>query len=139
MNQKLNGWYIYRVLFIVMFIVGTTNSLKNYLTGEVMLFLFSILILLISIVGFWVVITRPVVCIIEQKIYLYEFPFLGAPPSHELMINNIEDVVLIRGHLSWKIQIRLQTSKIINYSPSQLETELIRIIEFINKHRNSLT
>jgi len=81
----------------------------------------------------WVTVKAPVVSLVGLKMSCYELPFFNLPPSHEFRITEVESMILIRGHFRWQIQIKLQSGVSIDYSPSQLETELTRIITFFEQ------
>jgi len=118
-NKQLKGWYAYQFTYMVMFIIGITALLR-----EEQSFWPSIMIGFSLIVLFTTMII-PMVRIIDQKIELYAAPF--PKPSYILLINEIEKIELLMGH----IQIKLHSGKVINYRPSPLETDLNRVIIFI--------
>jgi len=137
-DNQLTGWYVYRMLFMVMIIVGITQSVKCFLTAQWIFCCASFLILAVGLSGLWVTVKAPVVSLVGLKMSCYEFPFFNLPPSHEFQITEVESMILIRGHCRWKIQIKLQSGVSIDYSPSQLEIELTRIITFFEQSKECI-
>lgn len=136
-DKNLKGWYFYQFTYIMMFlcgVLGVDEQLRNNLVLEWSNVGFFTILSILSLIGFFQTIIVPLVKIKDQRVYLYKKPsFLMN--SYNFLLEDLEQIQLVKGAYRWKISIKLSNGKEVNYSPSPLETDLNRIISFINQRK----
>jgi hypothetical protein len=134
-SQKLKGWYFYQFSYIMMFlfgILGISEQLRNHLILEWSNVGLLMILSILSLIGLFQTIIVPMVKIVDRRVYLYKKPsFLMS--YYNFLIDDLEQIELVKGPFRWKISIKLSNAKEMNYSPSPLETDLKRIISFIKQ------
>jgi len=134
-SQKLKGWYFHKFSYIMMFlfgILGISEQLRNHLILEWSNVGLLMILSILSLIGLFQTIIVPMVKIVDRRVYLYKKPsFLMS--YYNFLIDDLEQIELVKGPFRWKISIKLSNAKEMNYSPSPLETDLKRIIIFIKQ------